>query len=262
MFKILLIVFALFLPSGCVTNSTPVQQPAQTNLSEKTDTLMRLGDNMFNKGDRDAALSFYMRAHESQPQAQQPIYKIFDLLVQSNKIEDAHNFMQQVTSLNEDDMKLAVTYARFLMNYKRAESLAYLEKASDHFKDIRFYNWYGVALDLNGKHTQAQDAYKKGLHIAPNSSALKNNLALSYAVTYKVEFALALYDELIAENPDKLLYKKNKAITYILYNAFDMAEALLQPEMNMVEIRNLTVKYKNQLDKNTPLGILKLINGL
>lgn len=262
MLKNIVIILALLLPTACVTNTVQTPKPAHTNLTEKTDTLIRLGDNMLSKGDRQAAHSFYMRAHESQPSAHQPIFKVFDLLMQNNQIDEADLFMQHVTSINEDDMKLAISYARFLMNYKRDNARPFLKKASEHFKDIRFYNWYGVALDLNGQHVEAQGTYKKGLFLNNKSNALRNNLALSYAVTYKREHALDLFDQLIADNPDKLLYKKNKAITHILYGEMVAAQETIYPDMNMVEFNNLVARYKDQLDRNTPLGLLKMINGL
>lgn len=260
MFKNILILALVFIPLACTPQHT--KQHINTPLSEKTDALIRLGDNMLQKGDIIAAQSFYLKAHDTQPSSHIPIFKAYDLLIQAGDIETAGRFMKQVTQTNDTDITLAIAYARFLMQYKMDQALPYLTSAYKKFDDLRFDNWYGVALDLNGDHKKAQEIYTHALKTKQSSDALKNNLALSYAVTGNKELALNLYQNLIDKNPRKILYKRNKGIIHILNGENDLAKETMHPDITMVEINQLIKTYKDQMSQKSPLALLKMINNL
>src|SRR5262245_36844005 len=57
--------------------------------------------------------------------------------------------------------------------------------------DYRALNLLGVALDMQGRHAEAQANYRRGLEMAPNNVSLRSNYALSLAITGPPEEAIA-----------------------------------------------------------------------
>ncbi|MGG5817306.1 SPOR domain-containing protein [Falsiroseomonas sp. HW251] len=59
----------------------------------------------------------------------------------------------------------------------------------------------GLALDMIGRHDEAQAAYRAALALAPNRVAVQNNLAMSLILTGRVQEALAVLEPL-SQRPD------------------------------------------------------------
>ena len=223
-----LCVFAfLAVLGGCTTTNQQVAPAPQMTASEQTQTLIRLGDKMLEAGDTAAALGFYERAVQESP-------------------------------MNED---VNVTFARHLMAHDLTKADDFLADAVTRSPTPRLYNWYGVSLDLNGKHPQAQEAYRRGLEIEKTVS-LQNNLALSYAVTGQFERAGEIFDDIIKDEPESILYHKNRAINLILAGDVAAAKADLQPFMRPLETNELVAQYQGQAGKKSPLELLRMVNGL
>jgi tetratricopeptide (TPR) repeat protein len=58
-------------------------------------------------------------------------------------------------------------------------------------KDFRALNAMGVALDMQGRHAEAQARYRQGIELAPEYLALRSNIGLSFAISGQVQEAIA-----------------------------------------------------------------------
>jgi tetratricopeptide (TPR) repeat protein len=70
------------------------------------------------------------------------------------------------------------------MQGRAAEAVPlYRQALAASSNDARIYAGLGAALDMVGKHQEARVAYQAGLKLAPQDFGLRNNLALSYAMS-------------------------------------------------------------------------------
>ncbi len=221
LFSTLLIVFML---SGCTT--TQQQKTPPTAPHSATQKLINLGNSMIAAGDVEAGLGFFQKAASNEP-------------------------------TNED---VVVTYAKNLMLYDINDAVTYLSQATQDIQSPRLYNWYGVSLDLNADHIKAQKIYQDGLNIDPKNISLMNNLGLSFAVTGQTEAARALFNKVIALEPDNSLYHQNKAIATILSGDDTLVREELSNIMPAGDIDALIATYGKTTASS--LELLRLINGL
>ena len=170
--------------------------------------------------------------------------------------------LAKAVAVDPKDEDMSVKYAKFLIQYNLPKAPTVLKTISETFKNARFYNWYGVALDLNGFHNKAQKVYEKGRSLEPNNASLINNLALSYAVTRQSGLSIRLFDQLVEQNPNKILYYRNRAIAQTLAGQYNSVREGLQNVMRDIEIERLISEYQGRLQKESPLQLLKSINNM
>jgi tetratricopeptide (TPR) repeat protein len=72
-----------------------------------------------------------------------------------------------------------------VLQKRPAEALPYYRQAiaANYKPEPRNYAGLGAALDMIGKHEEARAAYAAGLLLAPQDTGLRNNLAISYALS-------------------------------------------------------------------------------
>lgn len=263
MMRFIKIVFIFMVLTACAPQTGPnVQQMGDDLVREKTKSLMNLGDKMVQAGDLKTAFQFYDRAHQEQPLLNEPVFKKYDVLMQGEEITLADQLLSNAVNLDPLDEEMTIKYAQFLVQYDLKKAPVFLSTAADRFRNARLYNWYGVSLDLNGLHGQAQESYEMGRDLEPRNASLLNNLALSYAVTGQGLLSVEIFNDLVEAYPNKLIYHRNRAIALILNGQTQDAEDALRPVMRQDEINALKQNYEGRLEIETPLTILKRINGM
>lgn len=80
--------------------------------------------------------------------------------------------------------------AALLSQRQVSEALPLLAALADEQPDPRRLRAYGVALDMAGRQTKAQAAYRRGLKLAPADANLHGDLALSLAIAGQMDAAL------------------------------------------------------------------------
>ena len=88
-----------------------------------------------------------------------------------------------------------------LASNPRAAELLFLEALAREPRDAKALNDLGIARDLQGRHADAQAAYRQALGVAPEMQAATANLALSLALTGQAAQGAALLRPLAA-GPD------------------------------------------------------------
>ena len=94
-----------------------------------------------------------------------------------------------------------------------------------------------MAFDLAGQHEAAQDAYRAGLQIAPDSMLLRNNLGLSLALSGKHAEAIEMLRAVADEPGAKARNRQNLALAYGLAGDLTAAERIsrLDPDEESVQ---------------------------
>ncbi|HKW55264.1 MAG TPA: tetratricopeptide repeat protein, partial [Stellaceae bacterium] len=146
---------------------------------------MRVADETRAGGDLATAASLYRRIHDMRPSDPQPLARLGSTLTQLKSYTEAAQAYRAALELSPNDPELRRGLAIVLLSLGQPEpAVVQLEKAiGDDHDDARLYSALGVAHDLMGRHDLAQAAYLDGLRLAPKSPGLRNNYALSLALS-------------------------------------------------------------------------------
>jgi len=77
-------------------------------------------------------------------------------------------------------------------------------------------NGVGVAYDLQGKHAEAQNSYRRALAVDPAYSQSRNNLGLSLAVSGEYDSAETVLAELVGSELNNTVARQNLALAFFL----------------------------------------------
>jgi tetratricopeptide (TPR) repeat protein len=174
--------------------------------------LVELGDTLVDAASLDDAIDVYGQA--AQRAAARPAVRI-----------DALLGLQQA-SLNLGQPEQTMRFA------DQAAALA----PADH----RVIIGRGVALDLLGRHAEAQAAYRAVLASAPHNVAARNDLALSLALTRQYDEAVGIMLSMARSSNATPRIRQNLALIYGLAGDAPNADALSRTDLDAATIeRNL-----------------------
>jgi Flp pilus assembly protein TadD len=154
-------------------------------LDAKT-TSLRLADAAFEKGEYAMAAQLYYRAAELQPDETSVHVKLgFALFKAGNPADSEKIFRVALAKQPKNADALRGLGHSLLTQGRAAEALPLYRQAiaASAKPDARIYAGLGAALDMVGKHEEARTAYQAGLKLAPGDFGLRNNYALSYAMS-------------------------------------------------------------------------------
>src|SRR5262249_10392466 len=166
-------------------------------------TSLRLADAAFAQGEYAMAAQLYFRAAELQPEVAEPKIKLGFALFKAGGAGDAEKVFRVALEKEPKNADALRGLAHALLTQGRAgEALPVYRQAiaASNKPDARIYAGLGAALDMVGKHQEARAAYEAGLKLAPQDFGLRNNLALSYAMSGDTAKARAILSSL-SENP-------------------------------------------------------------
>lgn len=149
-------------------------------------TALRLADAAYAKGDFGMAAQLYFRAAELQPDNGTVAVKLGFALFKTGGAADAEKIFRAALQAEPKNAEALRGLAHSLVMQGRAAAAVPVYRqaiAAAGRPDARIYAGLGAALDMSGKHEEARLAYAAGLKIAPDDFAIKNNLALSYAMS-------------------------------------------------------------------------------
>jgi Flp pilus assembly protein TadD len=149
-------------------------------------TALRLADAAYAKGDFNMAAQLYFRAAELQPENGTVMVRLGFALFKTGGAQDAEKIFRAALASEPKNADAMRGLAHSLvMQGKAGQALPLYRQAiaAAGQPDARIYAGLGAALDMVGKHDEARAAYAAGLKLAPDDFSLKNNLALSYAMS-------------------------------------------------------------------------------
>lgn len=176
-------------------------------------TAMRLADAAYAKGDFNMAAQLYFRAAELQPENSTVAIKLGFALFKTGGAADAEKIFRATLQKEPKNADALRGLAHSLVTQGRAaEALPVYRQAiaAAAQPDARIYAGLGAALDMTGKHEEARAAYAAGLKLAPNDFGLKNNLALSYAMSGDTAKARSILSDL---SDDPAAPKKRESLS-------------------------------------------------
>jgi Flp pilus assembly protein TadD len=186
------------------TYVVPDEPPSERvkNFDAKSASL-RLADAAYEKGEFAMAAQLYYRAAELNPGNADVKVKLAFAMFKAGSAGDAEKIFRAALAQDAKNLEAMRGLAHSLVVQGRAgEALPLYRQAiaAGGAKDARLYAGLGAALDMAGKHAEARAAYQTGLRLAPDDFGLRNNLALSYAMSGDAEKAKAILEGM-SQNP-------------------------------------------------------------
>lgn len=191
------------------------------------DTLMRLADSTFQKGEYATAAGLYGRAHELAPGDIRPLIALGDALRRMGAPAGAADSYRAALTLESRNLAALRGLGAVLIEMNQPEhAITQLERALDVTNDYRIYNSLGVAHDMLGDHSAAQVYYREALGLAPGNLQVANNYGLSLALAGDHGAAIAMLEKAV-ENPAATpRLRQNLALVYGLAGQREAAERM------------------------------------
>ncbi len=184
---------------------------------QSVETLVGLGDYAAVRGDPMSAVALYRRAHMAEPQALTPLMRLGAALARVGSYDEAAGAYRAALRIEPVSAEAQRGLGNALVAAGRpAEGLPHLETALSLANDPRAYNSIGVALDMLGRHEDAQFYYRQGLALAGEDIDLRSNLALSLSLSGREEEAIALARSVAAAPNARLRHRQNLALVLAL----------------------------------------------
>ncbi|HEX6842741.1 MAG TPA: SPOR domain-containing protein [Stellaceae bacterium] len=206
---------------------------------------MRVADETRAGGDLATAVGLYRRLHEMRPSDPEPLERLGSTLTQLKSYTEAAQAYRAALELSPNDTELRRGLAIVLLSIGQPEpAVIQLDKAIGHdHDDPRLYSALGVAHDLMGRHDLAQAAYLDGLRLAPKSPGLRNNYALSLALSGDYGAAESTILEIAGDVGAPPRYRLNLALIYGLAGDDKRAAAISHTSLDDASVRNNLAYY-------------------
>jgi Flp pilus assembly protein TadD len=211
--------------------------------------MVRVGDVARDAGDPAVALPHYQRAHRLDPLNLVPIIRIAQTFNQLGAYTEAGDAWVSVLHLDHRNFDALVGYGNTLTALRQpVAALEYFERSQKVGETPVQLNGIGVAYDLLGNAGQAQEAYRRGLALAPGSLRLSSNLGLSLALSG--DFAQAIKTlEAVVEMPGAgVNQRQNLALAYGVAGFTERAQTVGRQDMDELSVQRNLAFYRVVVD--------------
>ena len=170
---------------GCVGPPSRVDTAAEQRAANNPAALTRIADIAAQAGDVQAADAFYKRAVTLDPANADSQIKYAQTLTAQGHIEEAIEQLTQAHAASPENPRVAATLGKLLVLSHRAgpATSVFRSALNTHPNNLPLLVGLGVALDAGQNPAAAQDVYRRVLAIEPHSTAARNDLALSLALS-------------------------------------------------------------------------------
>lgn len=254
-------VSALGLSACAPTDGHPAGMPnSLSQLPHKNRSLLKLGDTSRQAGDCAAALHFYQlvfKGDHNRREVAAAHLGAAQCALATGHMSAALNNYKAATKLAPHNPAPLVGMGRvYLIDHQPGRAVGYFDlaiKEGEHHAFI--WNDKGVALDQLHRHKDAQQAYHAGLAHYPMDRALRNNLALSLAMSGDLSQAETILRQLVAEPGATARTRQNLSLVLGLEGNDSAARAVSRADLNSAALDNNQrfYDYARALLNGTPL---------
>jgi Flp pilus assembly protein TadD len=230
--------------AGCAGDGTPAGSvKSLSDLPHQSRSMLKVGDASREAGDCAAAIRFYRLAVEKEKSPADIVAARVgagECELSMGALPDAERDYLAATKLAPRDSAPLVGLGRvYLVQHKPGEAASYLDLAIKQGATAAFvWNDKGVALDQLRRHNEAQQAYRAGLTDYPSDRALRNNLALSLAMSREFHEAETILRILASEPGATARTRQNLALVLGLEGDDAGARRVAQADLDGAALDN------------------------
>jgi Flp pilus assembly protein TadD len=195
------------------------------------ESLVRQAEDARKSGDLDSAMPLFGRAAQMNPDGLEAKLGLGQIYLAIGAGDEAAAQFRDVLARRSNDSAARRGLAAALLSMGQPE-LA--EKQADALlqadaSDYRGLNTLGVALDMQGRHAEAQARYRAGIDLAPTYLPLRSNMGLSLAISGDAPAAIAMLTPISTGRGADARVRQNLAFAYAvagnLENALQVSRA-------------------------------------
>jgi Flp pilus assembly protein TadD len=244
--------------AGCATD--PLTDAVSNQPGGTTASLKRLGHSMMESGDYPSAVGFYRRAHSENEQDFEALLGLGTALMRVGANDEALEMLHKALALKPDDPDARREHGNALIALGRPSlAITDFEVAFEKSQDVRNLNGLGIALDQLGDQPGAQAQYRAGLQIDPNNISLRNNLALSLAVSGQYPESLRLLEPIARAPSSTARQRQNLALVYGLAGERDRAAQVARMDLDETSVRQNLVFYETLRAMRDPKRVAEAV---
>lgn len=236
------------LAAGCATTEG-VRDPDSASR-------MRVAASAEASGQMDVALSMYGAAAARDPDNGEAQARFAAALMRAGNRAQAEQVLAAAVQRRPNDRFLLIQLGRMrLQGGAAGEALGMFDRvlASDS-RSVPALDGRGVALDLMGRHPEAQESYRRAQAIDPNAISVANNLGLSLLLDGRPEEARAVLEPLARRADATQRVTANYAISLAATGNEAAARSVLgDPEADLRGVAD-TLRVDRQVIEVTPAG--------
>jgi Flp pilus assembly protein TadD len=236
-----LIPIALLVLASCSSRHAPqvdnVPPPAAPALANWNPTV-HLADVALSNGSPQIALQISDELLKRNPRDAEALDRRGDALAAMGRTSEADVSYQTALIIKPRYVTPMIGLARVRMEQDPAKAELLLGQAvilEPH--NAIAWNNLGVSRDLQGKHPEAQDAYRKALGAEPDAASVQVNLGLSLALSGNTGQAIQLLRPLASKSDASPRVKQDLAVALALNGNTDEAAAILGHDMSSSQAR-------------------------
>jgi tetratricopeptide (TPR) repeat protein len=172
-----------------------------------------LGVVYLSKGEQDASIEAFKRAHELAPASNQPVVSLVLAYLRTGKVEEARQFLETIISENNDNYLANLLLARInVHNNNVSEAIALYNKliAINPEADSTYHELAEVYIRQKDP-GKAEIVIQQGLSALPGLPSLSIDLASIKEIKGETDEAIKIYQSLLNNNPDLLIVRNNLA---------------------------------------------------
>ncbi len=166
-------------------------------------------------GQMDVALSMYGAAAARDPNNTEAQARFAAALMRAGNRAQAEQVLAAAVQRRPDDGTLMLELAKMRLRGGAAgEALGLFDRVlARDSRNVAALDGRGVALDLMGRHPEAQDSYRRAQAVAPDSISVANNLGLSLLLDGRADEARAVLEPLARRSDANQRVTANYAIS-------------------------------------------------
>jgi len=247
--------------SSCGESTTFGKSDKNTPISAREEGLLRIAHATESSGDFAASERLYKQAVSLSGNNVETRIELAEFYKRQHADKWAIAPLKEAVALQPHNMEILRNLANTYINMGSPQkALELLDKAiTEHGKDALLYNSKGVALDMQGRYAEAQQAYRMALEINPDDAVTFDaNLSMSYILDGAYDKAIALLLPLLNSPEANSTIRQNLALAYGLNGESDKALkfglkdlSAKEAEDNLKFYRMVAKTYRNQAHKPT-----------
>lgn len=230
--------------------------------------LLRVAKATLAAGDYTSSINVLKRAHTIAPDDAAVSIALGETLAAVGAYNEARDVLVKTIASRPHDTRAIRDLANVLVALSQPEiAITRYRQALAIKPEAATYNGLGVALDVTGDAKAAQDAYRKGLALAPADASLIGNLGLSLALSGKTKAAIDLLARELREGRTTPRLRQNLALIYGLAGRNRDARAILRIDLDEASVRNNIAYYEmlrglsSENRRETVLGVRRVVPG-
>ncbi len=260
------ILLTAVLMAGCASDplvdSVHLRQDVATRPGGKAGALARVAEKSLASGNLPTAAGLYRQAHTLDPRNARHLIGLGTTLARLGQFEEAAETFDRATKLAPDNVDARHGYGNALIALDRpSAALSQFEAALGLREEVRSLNGIGIAHDMLGDHTAAQAHYRTALVLEPANLTVRNNLALSLAVTGKFAEAIAIMRRAITDPRAGARHRLNLALVYGLAGHSAAAAEIARIDLDEESVMRNLAYYRTLRALDDPAASINAIGA-